>query len=291
MDGITRRTALRNVLAAASSLVAGRAHAVDPAADAALAALESRYGGRLGVASLSVGTGAATSRRADERFPMCSTFKTAAVALVLTRVDQGEERLDRRVVFNAGDVVTYSPVTERRVGPPGMTVAELCEAAMTLSDNTAANLLLASFGGPAALTGYLRSIGDTTTRLDRLEPELNEAAPGDPRDTTTPAAMLETFRRLVLGDALSAESRSRLTSWLVANRTGDARIRAGLPKGWRVGDKTGSGNHGVTNDVAIVWPPTRPPLLLAVYYAGSSASADQRNAVVAQVARVVAASI
>jgi beta-lactamase class A len=271
--------------------VAGRAHAVDPAADAALAALESRYGGRLGVASLSVGTGAATSRRADERFPMCSTFKTAAVALVLTRVDQGEERLDRRVVFNAGDVVTYSPVTESRVGPPGMTVAELCEAAMTLSDNTAANLLLASFGGPAALTGYIRSIGDTTTRLDRLEPELNEAAPGDPRDTTTPAAMLETFRRLVLGDALSAESRSRLTSWLVANRTGDARIRAGLPKGWRVGDKTGSGNHGVTNDVAIVWPPTRPPLLLAVYYAGSSASADQRNAVVAQVARVVAASI
>lgn len=262
---------------------------LDVDANTALAQLESRYGGRLGVAALDLETGTRTGRRADERFAMCSTFKTLAAALVLARVDRGEERLVRRVVFADDELVTYSPITEKRVGPPGMTVAELCEAALTLSDNTAANLMLASFGGPAALTAYARSIGDTVTRLDRIEPELNEATPGDPRDTTTPAAMLENLRQFVLGNALSPESRSRLTSWLVANRTGDARLRAGLPKDWRVGDKTGSGNHAVTNDVAVAWPPGRAPLLLSAYYSESSASADQRNAVLADVARIITA--
>jgi beta-lactamase class A len=170
-----------------------------------------------------------------------------------------------------------------------MTLAELCEAALTVSDNTAANALLASFGGPPALTSYARSLGDTVTRLDRAEPDLNEATPGDPRDTTTPAAMLGNLHRLVLGDALAPGSRARLTSWLAANTTGSARIRAGLPKEWRVGDKTGSGNHAVANDVAVAWPPGRAPLLLSVYYAESSASADQRNAVIAEAARIVAA--
>lgn len=222
---VTRRSALKRSLALAPALLSWRAWvALDTQVDAALAALESRHGGRLGVAMLDVGTGARVSRRADERFPMCSTFKLLAAALVLARVDRGEERLDRTVTFEAADLVTYSPVTEKRVGQAGMTLAELCEAALTLSDNTAANLLLASFGGPSALTSYVRALGDAVTRLDRIEPHLNEATPGDVRDTTTPAAMLENVRRLVLGEALSADSRSRLAAWLVANKTGDARL-------------------------------------------------------------------
>lgn len=169
-----------------------------------------------------------------------------------------------------------------------MTIAELCEAAITISDNTAGNLLLASFGGPSALTAYARSLGDTMTRLDRIEPDLNEATPGDPRDTTTPAAMLGNLRQLVTGHPLSALSRARLTRWLVPNKTGDARIRAGLPKSWRVGDKTGTGNHASMNDVAVAWPPGRQPQLMSVYYAESTGSADQCNAVLADLARILA---
>jgi beta-lactamase class A len=160
---------------------------------------------------------------------------------------------------------------------------------VTVSDNTAGNLLLASFGGPAGLTRYARSLGDEATRLDRIELELNEATPGDPRDTTTPAAMTENLRRLVLGDALSAASRGKLTHWLVGNTTGGSRLRAGFPRGWRVGDKTGSGNHGVTNDVAIAWPPDGQPLIVSAYYAESPADASARNAVLAEVARIVTA--
>lgn len=287
---ITRRTALTRSLAVVPALVSWPAWPVpDGDVTAALAALEHRHGGRLGVAALDLASGTRTERRGDERFPMCSTFKLLAAALVLARVDRGQERLDRRVTLDAEELVPYSPATEKRVGPAGMTIAELCEAAITLSDNTAANLMLASFGGPRSLTAYVRSLGDTVTRLDRIEPDLNEATPGDPRDTTTPAAMLRTVRQLVLGDALSKESRSQLTTWLVANTTGDARLRAGLPKNWRVGDKTGSGNHGTTNDVAVAWPPDRAPLMLSVYYSGSPAPAEQRNAVLADVARLIVA--
>jgi beta-lactamase class A len=254
-----------------------------------LAALERRHGGRLGVAVLDVDSGRRINHRGEERFPMCSTFKWLAAAHVLSRVDHGEERLDRRVVFGKGDLVVYSPVTEKRVGAPGMTMAELCHAAITVSDNTAGNLLLASFGGPAGLTAFARSLGDTRTRLDRTEPELNEATPGDPRDTTTPAMMLADMRTLLLGDALSATSRKQLGDWLVANRTGDERLRAGFPSGWRVGDKTGTSGNGIANDVAIAWPPGRGPVLVAAYYDGRDATSDQRNAVLADVGRIVAA--
>jgi beta-lactamase class A len=170
-----------------------------------------------------------------------------------------------------------------------MSIEELCHAAVTLSDNTAANLLLASFGGPAALTVYLRALGDTVTRLDRIETDLNEATPGDPRDTTTPLAMAENMRRLVVGDALSAPSRDHLTAWLIANKTGDARLRAGFPKAWRVGDKTGTGGHNTTNDIGIAWPPDREPTIVSAYYAESPASLDDRSAVLAEVARIFAA--
>lgn len=255
---------------------------------AELAALERRHGGRLGVAILDTVSGRRINHRGEQRFPMLSTFKMLAAALVLARVDRGEEQLDRRIVFTAEDLVTHSPATALHVGPPGMTLAELCAATITVSDNTAGNLLLASFGGPAALTAFARSLGDRYTRLDRIEPDLNEATPGDPRDTTTPAAMLANMRALLLGDALSAASRAQLIDWLVANATGDQRLRAGMPADWRVGDKTGTSGNGVVNDVAIAWPPGRGPLLVTAYYAEADATPGQRNAVLADVGRIVA---
>ena len=286
---ISRRTALLGSLLVAPALLGPRALAralSDADAQASFAALERDNGGRLGVFILNVATGARVSHRADERFALCSTSKFLAAALVLTRVDRGEERLDRRVIFSADNLVAYSPATEKRVGEAGMTVAEICEAALTLSDNTAENLLLGSFGGPARLTDYARSLGDGLTRLDRTETALNEATPGDPRDTTTPAAMLENLRKIVLGDALSKTSREQLIAWMVANKTGDKRLRAGLPKDWRVGDKTGSGGHNTTNDIAVVWPPSGGPLIVTAYYAESPASDDQRNGVLAEVGRL-----
>lgn len=254
----------------------------------AVVALERRHGGRLGVAILDVASGKLRAYRGDERFPLCSTFKFLAASFVLARVDRKEESLDRRVVYPKDYLVTYSPVTEKHV-EGGMTVGEICEAAVTLSDNTAGNLLLDSFGGPSGLTAYMRSIGDGFTRLDRRETALNEAAPGDPRDTTTPTAMLETLRKTVLGTALSDSSRAQLTAWLVANKTGDQRLRAGAPSGWRVGDKTGSGGNNATNDVAIIWPPNRAPVLVTAYYVGADASDDQRSAVLAEVGRLAVA--
>ena len=290
MDRTRRSLLTASLFAAASAVPLGRVFAQGastPGPVAQLAALERRHGGRLGVAILDVDSGRRINHRGEQRFPMCSTFKLLAAALVLARVDRGEERLDRRIVFTDKDLVAYSPVTKSQVGAPGMTLSALCHAAVTVSDNTAGNLLLASFGGPAGLTAFARTLGDRSTRLDRIETELNEATPGDPRDTTTPAAMLADLRALLLGDALSAASRAQLIEWLVANTTGGPRLRAGVPADWRVGDKTGTGAHGVTNDVAILWPPGRGPLLVTAYYAESDASQDQRNAVLADVGRIV----
>jgi beta-lactamase class A len=257
----------------------------------AIARIESESGGRLGVAALDTRTDARFGHRADERFPMCSTFKLLAAAAILTRVDDGRERLDRRIRFESGDIVVNSPVTKNRTGGEGMSLDELCEAAMTFSDNTAGNLLLAALGGPAGLTAYARSLGDTVSRLDRIEPDLNEARPEDPRDTTTPAAMLANLRVLALGEALSAGARAQLIRWLVANKTGDTRVRAGLPAGWRVGDKTGAGENGTTNDVAVIWAPERAPVIVSIYLTETQANGEQRNATLAAVGRAVASAL
>jgi beta-lactamase class A len=251
----------------------------------ALFALDRKHGGRLGVAILDSGNGRIVAHRGEERFAMCSTFKFVAAAFALARVDRGEEELERRVSYSKADLITYSPVTEKHVDK-GMTVAELCDAAVTLSDNAAGNLLLDSFGGPKGLTEYLRSLGDEASRLDRREPELNEATPGDPRDTTTPVAMAGVLRQTVLGAALSPASRQQLTAWLVANKTGDKRLRAGVPKGWRIGDKTGTGNNNATNDIGVLWPPGRAPLIVTAYYTESRASFPEREAVLAEVGRL-----
>ncbi|WP_449428287.1 class A beta-lactamase [Rhodanobacter umsongensis] len=288
---MNRRDFFKGTLAAAAMLVFRPAFSLDGAAQTAaarMAALERKHGGRLGVSILDTGSGRRVGHRADERFLMCSTFKLLAVAAVLARVDRGAERLDRRIVFGRESVLAWAPVTSHRTGAPGMSVAELCQAAITVSDNTAANLLLASLGGPAAVTAYARGLGDPLTRLDRIEPELNTGSPGDVRDTTTPNAMLADLRALLLGNALSASSRQQLAEWLRATRTGTGKLRAGVPGDWRVGDKTGSGAQGESNDIAIIWPPQRKPLLVTAYYAASSADAAGRDAVLAAVGRIAA---
>lgn len=256
-----------------------------------LAQLEARSTGRLGVAVLDLETGRRYSHRGDERFPMCSVFKWTLAACVLARVDKGQEDLGRRIVFDRSDLQPHSPGTEGHVGPPGMTLAALCEAAVTLSDNAAANLLLKTVGGPSGLTAWLRSQGDKVTRLDRWETALNSALPGDARDTTSPDAMIYLLNRLTQGQALSPASRTQLNAWLAANTTGDARLRAGLPAGWRTGDKTGSGDRGTTNDVAVITPPGRRPLLVAAFLTGGPSSNDARNAILADVGRVVVAAV
>ncbi|MFN3429366.1 MAG: class A beta-lactamase, partial [Candidatus Sericytochromatia bacterium] len=224
-----------------------------------LAALERSVGGRLGVAAFS-GARTLASHRADERFPFCSTFKLPLVAAILHRSATDKGLLDRRVPYTKGQLVPHSPITERHVGA-GMTVSELCAAALQHSDNTASNLLTARLGGPGAVTAYARSIGDTRFRLDRWEPALNSALPGDARDTTTPGAMARSLARLTLGDALAPPGRLQLADWLRGNTTGATRIRAGIPASWPLGDKTGTGIYGTTNDIAVIWPPNRPPLV------------------------------
>lgn len=279
---ITRRKALGAFLCLPAVL---RADALSDRVERALADLEGGDG-RLGVAILDTATGRRFSRRADERFPMCSTFKLLAAAAVLQKVDRGAERLERQISFSKADLLEYAPVTQRRIGEGRMPVVDLCEAAVTVSDNTAANLLLASLGGPAVVTRFARTIGDRFTRLDRNEPTTNSSKPGDPRDTTTPSSMIGNLERLVLGDVLKPASRDRLTGWLIANTRGDDKIRAGVPKECRVGDKTGAGPNGTQNDVAIVWPPDRKPFLIAAYLTATKRDEAARAAVMASAGRL-----
>lgn len=257
----------------------------------AIRQIEAGSGGRLGVAVLDTHTNIAYAHRGDQRFPMCSTFKFLAAALVLARVDRGQEQLTRRIAVQASDIVPHSPATQPRVGGVPMMVTELCEATMTLSDNAAANILLAGFGGPAGLTAYARSLGDELTRLDRTEPALNEATPGDPRDTTTPQAMLQTMQKILLGDALSPMSRAQITRWLLDNKTGDRKLRALLPAGWRVGDKTGGGAYGTNNDIGVLWPPGRAPVLVTAYLTQTTAEQAVRDRALAEVGRLAAETV
>jgi len=270
---------------------AGLAHAAGPRRVGALADLERAHGGRLGVAALDTGSGRRIEHRADERFPFCSTCKTLAVAATLQRVDLQREQLARQIAYTSADLLDHAPVAAANVARGAMTIAELCKAAIEVSDNTAANLLFREAGGLGAINDYLRSIGDSTTRMDRTEPALNTAIAGDPRDTTSPRAIVGDLDKLFLGDALSAASRDQLTAWHLATSTGKARLRAGLPAAWKLGHKTGTGAHGATNDIGVTWPPDRRPVLLAVYYVDSTADLAAREAVIASAARIVAAAL
>ncbi|QWP78380.1 class A beta-lactamase [Lysobacter sp. K5869] len=272
----------------AAALSPNKPSAADTALRARLSALEKRSGGRLGVSLLDTGDGRRFDLRGDERFAMCSTFKFLLSAAVLRKADLGDLELQQRIAVPKSALVPHAPFTGPIAEAGGdASLAQLCEATMTLSDNPAANLLLPLIGHPTGLTKFLRGIGDPVTRLDRNEPELNSAIPGDPRDTTSPNAMVASMRTLLLGEALSAASRQQLTDWLIANQTGDKRLRAGLPKDWRIGDKTGSGN-GTTNDIAIVWPTGRKPVLIATYLTQAKGEDEQRSAILADAARALA---
>ncbi len=259
----------------------------DDEIDRRIAALEKQIGGSIGVSVIDTQTNISLGYRETESFPLCSTFKVLAAGFVLARVDKGEENLERRIIYDTDKLVTYSPETGKHVGGDGMSVGDLCQAAITLSDNTAANLLLESFGGPKELTNWLRTFGDASTRLDRWETDLNEGKKDDPRDTTTPDAMLDTLGNLTLGSVLSEPSQNTLVEWMVANTTGGARLRPGLPDDWKIGDKTGTGNNGCAADIAIAWPPGHGPLLMTVYVKQANVPVADINPVFAEVGRIV----
>lgn len=285
---LTRRAALMMPLIAVPGLLVPRAQAESRGVEARLKELEARSGGRLGVAVLNTASGEIAGNRLDERFAMCSTFKALAIAFTLARVDRGEEQLGRRIFFTKRDLVMPFKATKPHLAE-GMTIEQLCEAAAIVSDSTAANLLLAGFGGPAALTAYLRSLGDQVTRLDKIELDLNVVRPGETHDTTSPRAMVGTLRRVMLGDALSASSRTRLTNWLIDSRDAAARrLRVGLPEGWRIANKPGTWEGISTNDIGVVFPPGRAPIVVAAYLGEAPGPIKQQEAILADVARIVA---
>ncbi|GAA2506460.1 class A beta-lactamase [Streptomyces gobitricini] len=269
---------------------AARQGAARVAAVRRLRALERRHGARLGAVARNTVTGATVLYRAGERFPMCSTFKTLAAAAVLRDLDRHGEVLARRVRYTEADLVPHSRKCEENLAT-GMTVAELCDAAIRYSDNTAANLLLRELGGPGAVTRFCRSLGDRTTRLDRWEPELNSCEPWRVEDTTTPAALSGTYERLVLGTALNRADRERLTGWLLGNTTSTHRFRAGLPEDWRLADKTGGGSYGTNNDAGIAWTPGGTPVVLAVLTTKPEREAAADDLLVARAASVLASAV
>jgi beta-lactamase class A len=258
------------------------------AAPAPLEAYERLSGGRIGVYAEKVATGAKLTWRASERFVMCSTFKASLAALVLLRVDQGQDSLDRLIPYGIADMQDYAPVAKENLEKGALSVAQMCKAAVELSDNTCANLLLARVGGPAAVTAFWRFIGDEVSRLDHDEPLLNRTPAGRHEDTTTPAAMAVNLRRIVLGDVLSRPSRELFTGWMLNCQTGDKRLRAGLPKGWRIGNKTGNNGKDAAGDIGVVWPPSGGPLLLCVYTRGGTPTVAQFETVFTNIAQLVA---
>jgi beta-lactamase class A len=255
-------------------------------AQAQLAKLERTLVGRLGVFALNTANGKQLSYRADEYFPMCSTFKVLLASAILKRSTQIDGLMQQRIKYQQSDLVTYSPITKQHV-EDGMTVAALCAAAMQYSDNTASNLLMNLLGGPGTVTAFARSIGDRQFRLDRWETALNSSIPGDRRDTSTPNAMGRSLQRLALEDALEPYLQVQLRAWLQGNTTGAARIRAGVPADWQVGDKTGTGDYGTANDLALLWPPRRAPVVVAIYTTQGQKDTKVRNDAIASAARIV----
>ena len=293
MTHISRRTLIATATAAAAMLPAAARAKID-LDKRALADLERKSGGRLGVCILDTATGRSLAHRPDERFAMCSTFKLPLAAAILREADRGKLNLDTTVPVTKADLVPHAPVVEANLAKGGMTIRALAEAAQKQSDNAAANLLLKQIGGPAGFTQFFRDLGDQVTRADRYEPEMNRWTPGDDRDTTTPAAKAAIVAKFLTGDILAPASRDLLIQWMIDTKTGAKRVRAGLPKDWRAGDKTGTGYDdvcGKVNDVAIAWPPGKPPIIITGYFntAGPADDvSDQDQAVLAEVGRIAA---
>ncbi|MDX2540294.1 class A beta-lactamase [Streptomyces sp. WI04-05B] len=280
--GATTTTTLLTPAATAHASTSGH----HPDITARLHALEARHGARVGVFAHNLGTRQTIRHRADERFPVCSLFKTLAAAAVLRDLDRGGEVLSKRVHYTADDLVDGSAETEKHLAE-GMTVAELADVAIRFSDNTAGNLLLRELGGPTAITRFARSVGDRATRLDRWETELNSAEPWRITDTTTPYAIGRTYARLVLGDVLNRPDRELLTHWLLTNTTSGNRFRLTLPPTWTIADKTGAGAYGTNNNVGIAWTRNGTPLVLAVQTTKPAQDAAADHPLVAETARLL----
>jgi beta-lactamase class A len=254
--------------------------------------LEASSHGRIGVYAINTANNTNLQYRATEPFPFCSTFKVMVVAAILQESMRDPTLLQQKLTYTQKDIVAvgYAPITSKHLGKrksSSMTVATLCRAAL-LSDNVATNLLIKKLGGNKMVNAFALSLGDKSFRLDRDEPQLNSSIPGDLRDTTTPESMAESLQKIVLGNVLGAPQRKQLQTWLKANKTGNFRIRAGLPKGWMVGDKTGtSDEYGTTNDIAVIWPPKLPPIVLVVYFTQDKESAKPRDAVIASATKIV----
>ncbi|MCO5973321.1 class A beta-lactamase [Actinoallomurus soli] len=284
-DGDAATASAKVTPASASATVTAASAPAGQRNDQAFQALEKQYDARLGVWALDTGTGKVVAWRADERFAYASTSKVPLTGTVLR--EDPMKRLDHVVKYTADDLLSYSPVTEKHVAT-GMTIRELCDAALRFSDNTAANLLFREVGGPSGLGAALRRIGDRTTHVDRNEPDLNTAIPGDVRDTSTPRQLGTDLRAYTLGHVLPTPKRDLLIDWMRRNTTGDNVIRAGVPAGWTVGDKTGTGDYGVRNDIAVAWPPHRAPIVMAVMSSRSTKDATPNDRLIAGAAKVAA---
>jgi len=258
---------------------------------ASAAAIQSRVGGRVGVYVLDTQSQLELAFNARERFAMCSTFKPLLAAHVLRRVDAGTLTLDHKLPLRPADILPHAPVTSLHVAEGSMSVRDLCAAAVLVSDNAAANILLAPLGGPAALTQFLREIGDAVTRLDRTEVELNTNLPGDPRDTTTPQAMVLSMEKVLVGAVLATQSRQQLIAWMQQSTTGLRRLRAGVPAEWKAGDKTGNGRNAAANNLLIAWPPGRSAVIAAVYMSESKQPVAALDEAHAQIGGLFAAAV
>ena len=259
----------------------------------AIRGIEQDLGARVGFFMHDRHTGREIVHSADDRFPLNSTFKLLACGALLSKVEAGTADLSKTILLEKLEIVTYSPAIERaiRAGQIQVSLEQACRMVLSVSDNTAANIVLSEVGGPAGLTDFLRSIGDEVTRLDRWEPELNEATPGDPRDTTTPRAMAGLVENLILGDVLSADSRTTLREWLAAHSVAEALFRSPLPNSWTIHDRTGAGGYGSRSIVAVLYPPGREPIIAALYMTETEASFRQRNAAAARVGRAIVKSV
>ncbi|MHA8113909.1 class A beta-lactamase [Kosakonia cowanii] len=267
---------------------AANAATIDAATLTAIARLqEEKLHARIGIAVIDTASGKSVSYRGDERFPLNSTHKALLCGALLSKVDRGEFALSDTTQFSKETLVDYSPVTSKFVEPKSMSWQQVCSAAIEYSDNTAANLVAQKLGGPQKVTAWFAGLGDNVTRLDRKEPELNSAVPGDLQDTTTPLAVSRTLEKLTLGDALKPESRAQLVQWMKDDKVADALLRASLPSGWKIGDKTGAGAHGSRSIISVVWPKKGQPIIVSVYITQTEATLAQSNDAIARIGKSI----
>ena len=285
MPPLTRRSVLLSLASLPFATIAA-----PTIANADLALLERELHGELGVAAIDSASGRVIGHRQDERFPLCSTFKTVLAAAILSRAQRAPGLLEKRLPLPKDRFVDYSPITSKYAGGE-MSVAELCAAALQYSDNTAGNALLRELGGPTELTRYARDLGDQSFRLDRWETELNTAVPGDERDTTTPMSMAHTLRKLLLSDGLPPARQNQLRNWMLGNTTGGSRIRLAVPASWHVADKTGTGDYGSANDIAVIYPPGKAPIVLAIYTRQPTKDAEARSDIIVRAAKTSLAAL